>query len=138
MLLPRSTSIEFAQLEILRDRRSVSYTTITILIYVLCVITAIADIRIVLLVSHIDKVDRLIKEDLQNVARSARLCKIMRDLSTATGIPLTNILPICNHHEGFEISLETQILNLMAMRLLMDRAHDGYAASRATQIVLPH
>jgi len=87
----------------------------------------------VLLISHIDAFDNVIETDVKKLTRSSKLKKLLDDLHNETGIPKTSIFALKNHSEGYELSLDTSIVVLKALRVIMNRILDLFDSKALQQ-----
>ncbi|KAM4598276.1 interferon-induced protein 44-like [Polymixia lowei] len=76
------------------------------------------------ILTKIDEVCPLVKEDLKNVYMSKCLKKKMKEFSVKLGIPMNCIFPVKNYHEESDLNDAIDILILKALRQMLDFGSD--------------
>ncbi|CAL8282095.1 unnamed protein product [Boreogadus saida] len=82
------------------------------------------DIPQMAILTNIDETCPLVKKSITNVYKSKRIRRMMEELQSKLGIPLTNIFPLKNYHEEHDLNSDIDMLILKALRQIIQIAND--------------
>ncbi|XP_072513141.1 interferon-induced protein 44-like [Salminus brasiliensis] len=81
----------------------------------------------VVIMTKVDEVCPLVKNDLTQIYRSRKIHEKMQHCSYKVGPPLKCVFPVCNYHKEIEIDNNKDVLILMALLHIVKSARDYVA-----------
>nr|XP_023693741.1 interferon-induced protein 44-like [Paramormyrops kingsleyae] len=87
--------------------------------------TDLADVPLMVLLTHVDEACPHVEKDLKNVYHSCYIKSLIERTSRCLGIPMLNVLPVKNYCHEIELNDNCDILLLSAMKQMLNFA-DNY------------
>ncbi|XP_072562766.1 interferon-induced protein 44-like [Paramormyrops kingsleyae] len=87
--------------------------------------TDLADVPLMVLLTHVDEACPHVEKDLKNVYRSCYIKSLIERTSRCLGIPMLHVLPVKNYSSEIELNDTCDILLLSAMKQMLNFA-DNY------------